>query len=144
MPGCWSHEKILCRFFLRQRDLSDAWLIFESTFTKTSPPCFPQDCRFCGRFERPKNNPPGIPILRCAELAPQACGNLAMANLFEGGYAAAKSGATISYGFSRTLPPEFLELWAIGEEPGNPDKIAEKLSQIYPDKVQFRFDLIAQ
>jgi type II secretory pathway component PulF len=85
----------------------------------------------------------GIPILRCAELAPQTCGNMAVARLFEGGYTAAKSGEPLSEGFSPSLPPEFLELWTIGEESGDLDKASEKLAEIYLDKAQFRFNLIS-
>jgi type II secretory pathway component PulF len=85
----------------------------------------------------------GIPILRCAELAPQTCGNAAVARLFEGGYTAAKSGQLMSEGFSPSLPPEFLELWSIGEESGDLDKASEKLAEIYLDKAQFRFNLIS-
>jgi type II secretory pathway component PulF len=85
----------------------------------------------------------GIPILRCAELAPQACGNLAVAAQFKGGYDAAKTGSPMSEGFGRALPPDFLELWAVGEESGDLDKTSEKLADIYMDKAQFRFNLIA-
>jgi type II secretory pathway component PulF len=85
----------------------------------------------------------GIPILRCAELAPQTCGNLAVARLFEGGYTAAKSGQPMSEGFSPSLPPEFLELWSVGEESGDLDKASEKLAEIYLDKALFRFNLIS-
>jgi type IV pilus assembly protein PilC len=86
----------------------------------------------------------GIPILRCAELAPQACGNLAIAAQFNGAYNAAKTGSAMSEGFGRGLPPDFLELWAVGEESGDLDKASAKLAQIYLDKAQFRFELIAQ
>jgi type IV pilus assembly protein PilC len=85
----------------------------------------------------------GIPILRCAELAPQTCGNAAVARLFEGGYTAAKSGQLMSEGFSPSLPPELLELWSVGEESGDLDKASEKLAEIYLDKAQFRFNLIS-
>jgi type IV pilus assembly protein PilC len=86
----------------------------------------------------------GIPILRCAEVAPQACGNAAMAARFNGAYNAAKTGSPMSEGFGRGLPPDFLELWAVGEESGDLDKTSAKLAQIYQDKAQFRFELIAQ
>ncbi len=86
----------------------------------------------------------GIPILRCAELAPQACGNLAVAAQLNKAYDAAKTGSTMSEGFGRTLPPDFLDLWTIGEESGDLDKTSDKLAQIYMDKAQFRFELIAQ
>jgi type II secretory pathway component PulF len=85
----------------------------------------------------------GIPILQCAESATQTCGNMAVARLFEGGYTAAKSGEPLSQGFSPSLPPEFLELWSIGEESGDLDKASEKLAEIYLDKAQFRFNLIS-
>lgn len=85
----------------------------------------------------------GIPILRCAELAPKTCGNTAIASLFEKGHVAAKSGDPMSQGFSRSLPPDFLELWAVGEESGDLDKTSQKLADIYMDKAQFRFNLIA-
>jgi type IV pilus assembly protein PilC len=86
----------------------------------------------------------GIPILRCAELAPQTCGNLAIAGQFNGGFKAAKTGAVMSEGFSRRLPLDFLELWSVGEESGDLDKASEKLAQIYMEKAQFRFELISQ
>ncbi|MBM4103576.1 MAG: hypothetical protein FJ263_05925 [Planctomycetes bacterium] len=85
----------------------------------------------------------GIPILQCAESATCTCGNLAVARLFEGGYTAAKSGEPMSNGFSPSLPPEFLELWSVGEESGDLDKASEKLAEIYLDKAQFRFNLIS-
>jgi type II secretory pathway component PulF len=86
----------------------------------------------------------GIPILRCAELAPFACGNLAVAAQFNGGYDAAKTGSAMSEGFGRSLPLDFLELWAVGEESGDLDKTSAKLAQIYMDKAQFRFEIVAQ
>jgi type IV pilus assembly protein PilC len=85
----------------------------------------------------------GIPILQCAESATRTCGNMAVAHLFEGGYTAAKSGEPMSNGFSPSLPPEFLELWSVGEESGDLDKASEKLAEIYLDKAQFRFNLIS-
>jgi type IV pilus assembly protein PilC len=86
----------------------------------------------------------GIPVLRCAELAPQACGNLAIAAQFNGAYEAAKTGSPMSEGFGRGLPPDFLELWNVGEESGDLDKTTAKLGQIYMDKAQYRFEIIAQ
>lgn len=85
----------------------------------------------------------GIPVLKCAQLAPKTCGNLAIAYLFEKGYFAAKSGDPMSQGFGRSLPPDFLELWAVGEESGDLDKTSAKLAEIYLDKAQFRFNMIA-
>jgi type IV pilus assembly protein PilC len=85
----------------------------------------------------------GIPILQCAALAPQTCGNRAIAHLFEGGYYAAKAGKPMSEGFGRSLPAGFLEMWSIGEESGDLDKASEKLAEIYMDKAQFRLELIA-
>jgi type IV pilus assembly protein PilC len=86
----------------------------------------------------------GIPVLRCAELAPRACGNTAIAAQFNGAYEAAKTGSPMSEGFGRGLPLDFLELWNVGEESGDLDKTTDKLAQIYMDKAQFRFELISQ
>jgi type II secretory pathway component PulF len=86
----------------------------------------------------------GVPIMEAARLAIQSCGNLAVRRRLEGGYTAAKQGSPMSQGFSKDLYPEFLELWAVGEESGELDKTSAKLGQIFLDKAQFRFEMLAQ
>jgi len=86
----------------------------------------------------------GVPILEAARLAIQSCGNEAIRRRLDGGYTATKQGTPMSKGFSQNLAPEFLELWSVGEESGELDKTSAKLGQIYLDKAQFRFEMLAQ
>jgi len=85
----------------------------------------------------------GVPIIECALLSHESCGNEAIKHRLKGGYDAARNGTPMSQGFSQNLDVEFLELWNIGEESGNLDNASEKLGQIYLDKARFRFELIA-
>ncbi|MEN6307288.1 MAG: type II secretion system F family protein [Anaerohalosphaeraceae bacterium] len=85
----------------------------------------------------------GVPIIECALLSHESCGNEAIKRRLKGGYDAARNGTPMSQGFNQNLDTEFLELWNIGEESGNLDKTSEKLGQIYIDKARFRFELIA-
>lgn len=85
----------------------------------------------------------GVPIIECARLSHESCGNEAIKHRLKGGYDAARNGTPMSQGFNRNLDTEFLELWNIGEESGNLDKSSEKLGQIYIEKAKFRFELIA-
>jgi type II secretory pathway component PulF len=86
----------------------------------------------------------GVPVIEAAKLATQSCGNEAIYRRLEGGYTATKQGTPMSKGFSQNLDPEFLELWSVGEESGELDKTSGKLGQIYLDKAQFRFEILAQ
>lgn len=86
----------------------------------------------------------GIPILRAAEQATNACGNWVMYNRLKGGVEKAKQGDNMSIGFSRALDAEFREVWIVGEESGDLDISAERLGKLYADRAEFRFKMIAE
>jgi type IV pilus assembly protein PilC len=81
----------------------------------------------------------GVPITECTEKATRATGNMVVARLFEGGTASVRRGGTVSEGFSRRLPAEYLDLWRIGEESGELDKTTAKIAEIAADRADFCF-----
>jgi type IV pilus assembly protein PilC len=133
---------LLCRLFPRHGSVRR---IFDELFLRipllgSALRCLAMG-RFCYTFSIMYKA--GVPIIECALLSHESCGNEAVKHRLKGGYDAARNGTPMSQGFGRNLDAEFLELWNIGEESGNLDKASEKLGQIYLDKARFRFELIA-
>jgi len=86
----------------------------------------------------------GIPILKAAEQAPDACGNMVMARRFERACEAVQTGRNMSEGFPRSIGQEFLAVWEVGEESGDLDTSAARLGRQYAEQAEHLFGLIAQ
>ena len=86
----------------------------------------------------------GVPIVRAARMAAAACGNQFLYRKFKGATEAAEAGESMSAGFSRTLDPEFRELWLVGEEAGRLDSAAERLGNLYAQRAESRFRILSQ
>jgi type IV pilus assembly protein PilC len=70
----------------------------------------------------------GVPITACTQKACEITANSAVAKLFEGGTASARSGNEVSKGFSHTLPADYIASWEVGEETGQLDKVTRRLA----------------
>ena len=79
----------------------------------------------------------GVPITKCAEIATATTNNTAVADYLKGGIESCHRGRPISEGFSKRLPNEFLELWFVGEETGDLDKVTKKMADYSSDKAEF-------
>lgn len=86
----------------------------------------------------------GIPILKAARQAPDACGNMIMARRFEGGAEAVERGQNMSEGFPRSLGEDFICIWQVGEESGDLDRSAARLGSRLAEEAERRITLIAQ
>lgn len=86
----------------------------------------------------------GVPIIRCAEIATEAVSNSVMAAQLQGAVEKARSGQELSLGFSSNLPPEFINLWQVGEESGQLDDATWRLSKMHAENAKMRFKLIAE
>ena len=81
----------------------------------------------------------GVPIVETTERATRATGNLIIARLFAGGTASVRAGGMSWEGFSERLPTEYRQLWQIGEESGELDRIANKVGEISGDRADLLF-----
>ncbi|MHC4722938.1 MAG: type II secretion system F family protein [Planctomycetota bacterium] len=79
----------------------------------------------------------GVPITKCAEIATESTGNLAVVRLVEGSITSTQRGKSISEGFSKRLPSEFLALWETGEVSGALDHVTKKMADFTSDKAEF-------
>ena len=86
----------------------------------------------------------GIPIVRCAEMAAEAVSNNVMFRRLEPAAQKARAGEEMSHGFSKQLPLEFIDLWAVGEESGQLDDSAWRLSVMHTDNAERRFTILSQ
>jgi type IV pilus assembly protein PilC len=86
----------------------------------------------------------GVPIIQCAQKSPAITGNSVVAALFEGAAQSAKNGNPVYEGFSRQLPPEFLNLWKIGEETGKLEDVTKRLGDNAADTAQHLFEEFAK
>lgn len=85
----------------------------------------------------------GVPMTETTERATRATGNLIVAQQFAGGIATVRAGGTAWEGFSRRLPAEYRDLWQIGEETGELDKMADKVAEIAADRADLYFTQFA-
>jgi type IV pilus assembly protein PilC len=99
-------------------------------------------CRYCRGFNMLYKA--GVPITECAVKAPELTGNLVISDLFKGGAASAAAGNITCDGFSRRLPPEYLNLWQTGEQIGELDKMVDKIAEIAGDRAEHLFTEFAQ
>lgn len=81
----------------------------------------------------------GVPITQCAQKASGVTGNLIIADLLKGGAQSAQAGNLVCEGFSPRLPPDFLNLWRIGEESGELDNCLKKLADNTADTAEHLF-----
>ncbi|MHC4519391.1 MAG: type II secretion system F family protein [Planctomycetota bacterium] len=81
----------------------------------------------------------GVPIIETTERATRATGNIVVARQFEGGNASVRAGGMVWEGFSQRLPTEYRQLWQIGEETGELDKIAGKVADLAGDRADLFF-----
>lgn len=86
----------------------------------------------------------GVPIARCVEMATDAVGNQVMRRKLSGACDKVAQGDEMSAGFSRSLPSDFICVWEVGEESGELDQSALRLSKNYADKAEMRFSVIAE
>jgi len=99
-------------------------------------------CRYCRGFNMLYKA--GVPITECAAQAPGLTGNVVISDLFKGGAASAAAGNITCDGFSRRLPPEYLNLWQTGEQIGELDKMADKIAEIAGDRAEHLFTEFAR
>ena len=86
----------------------------------------------------------GVPIIQCAQKSPAITGNSVAAALFEGAAQSSKNGNPVYEGFSHQLPPEFLNLWKIGEEAGKLEDVTKRLGDNAADTAQHLFEEFAK
>ncbi len=80
----------------------------------------------------------GVRIDHCAEKSATIAGNAVVARMLAPGTEAVKQGKPPSTGFSAGLPAEFRDLWLIGEESGELEKVTHKLGDLFADTGQRR------
>jgi type IV pilus assembly protein PilC len=85
----------------------------------------------------------GVPIAETAERATRATGNVIVANQVAGGRDSIRQGGMAWEGFSSRLPAEYRQLWQIGEETGELDKVAAKVAEISGDRADLFFTAFA-
>lgn len=98
-------------------------------------------CRYARAFAMMYKG--GVPITETTTRATRATGNLIVARQFAGGIASVRNGGTTWEGFSRRLPAEYRDLWQIGEETGELDKMADKVAEIAADRADLYFTQFA-
>jgi type II secretory pathway component PulF len=86
----------------------------------------------------------GLPITDCAEKAASATTNAVVTDLFRPAAASAKAGNAVSDGFSAKLPPDFVDIWRIGEETGQLDDVTRRLADNNGQDAEFWFDEFAR
>lgn len=86
----------------------------------------------------------GVPVIKASRQATASCGNWCMYNKLKGSAESAQMGESMSLGFSRTLDPEFRDVWAIGEESGDLDKCSERLGNMYAERAERKFKMLAR
>ena len=88
-------------------------------------------CRFCRSFNMLYKA--GVPITESLTQATELTGNTVVSGLFRGGAINAAQGNAAWDGFSKRLPPEYINLWQIGEETGELEKTVDKIAEIAGD-----------
>ena len=86
----------------------------------------------------------GVPITDCAEKAASATTNAVVSDLFKPAAASVRAGDPISDGFSSKLPPDFVDIWRIGEETGQLDDVTKRLADNNGQDAEFWFDEFAR
>ncbi|MFC1764619.1 type II secretion system F family protein [Planctomycetota bacterium] len=76
----------------------------------------------------------GVPIIEGLEVSRHATGNLAVDAMFSRCSAKTRAGEMASTGMSRRVPSEYRELWQVGEETGELDRMVSKIAEISADR----------
>jgi type IV pilus assembly protein PilC len=79
----------------------------------------------------------GVPIVESLQQAIEVTGNTITARAFAGTVEHAAVGEAASKGFTRKIPREYIELWKIGEESGELDKMSQKIADLAMDRGEF-------
>jgi len=98
--------------------------------------------RFCLAFEALYGG--GIMLDRSITTAAGVCGNQVLAGRLRGGAEAVKDGRAASEGFPRSLPREFREAWAVGEETGSLAESAQRMGRMAAESAEYRFTELAR
>jgi type IV pilus assembly protein PilC len=88
--------------------------------------------RYCRAFNMLYKS--GIPIIRALEEAIHGTGNLAVSAMFSRCPVVARSGEMASQGFSHKVPKEYGELWQVGEESGELERMVDKIVDISAER----------
>jgi type IV pilus assembly protein PilC len=99
-------------------------------------------CRFCRAFNMMYKA--GVPITESLTQAIELSGNTVVSGLFRGGAINAAAGNAAWEGFSKKLPPEYINLWQIGEETGELEKTVDKIAEIAGDNAYLLLSLCAR
>lgn len=86
----------------------------------------------------------GVPITETTRRATRATGNAIVAKLFAGATDSVRQGGLAWEGFSKRLPTEYLNLWQIGEETGELDRVTDKIVEISSDRADLMFTEFAR
>ncbi len=98
--------------------------------------------RFCLAFEAFYSS--GILIDRSITTAAGVCGNQVMTGRLSRAAEAVKDGRPAWEGFPRSLPREFREVWAVGEESGSLGESVQRLGQMAAESAEWRFGELAR
>jgi type IV pilus assembly protein PilC len=85
----------------------------------------------------------GVPITESLAEAYEVAGNRVVSGFFKGGSQSAANGQPAWQGFHR-LPIEYLNLWQLGEETGDLDKMTDKIAEIAGDKAELLLTAFAK
>jgi type IV pilus assembly protein PilC len=99
-------------------------------------------CRFCRAFNILYKA--GVPITESLTQATELTGNTVISGLFKGGAINTAAGNAAWEGFSKRLPPEYINLWQIGEETGGLEKTVDKIAEISGDNAYLLLSLCAR
>lgn len=86
----------------------------------------------------------GVPIVKAAQQATASAGNWLIIQKLKGATESAQLGESMSQGFSRTLDAEFRDVWTIGEESGDLDVCSERLGNMYAERAERKFQMLAR
>lgn len=86
----------------------------------------------------------GVPIIEALQTAQELTGNSVVSDLVKGASKSAAAGETAYKGFSRRLPSEYLNMWDVGEQTGDLDKMVDKIAEISGDKAELYFTQFAK
>ena len=78
----------------------------------------------------------GVPIVESSRTAAELAGNAAVARLLMKGAGSAKAGEPVSAGLPRSLPPEFVQAWEVGEESGSLEEVALRLANLTGERAE--------
>ena len=85
----------------------------------------------------------GLPMTDCAEKAAAATGNAVVRDMVKGGASSARAGNPVSAGLSPKLPPEFINIWLVGEETGELDNVTRRLAENTGESAELLFRELA-